>query len=54
MLVNIDGTMYEDGVNLTHEAFYSNLPNYKEVPKTAAQDVLEQRLFAYNAHRRIV
>jgi DegV family protein with EDD domain len=36
MLVNIDGTMYEDGVNLTHEAFYSNLPNYKDVPKTAA------------------
>ena len=36
MLVNIDGTMYEDGVNLTHEEFYTNLPNYKDVPKTAA------------------
>ncbi|NJM39831.1 MAG: DegV family protein [Anaerolineae bacterium] len=36
MLVNIDGVMHEDGVNLTHETFYANLPHYKDVPKTAA------------------
>jgi DegV family protein with EDD domain len=36
MLVNIDGVMHEDGVSLSHETFYANLPHYKEVPKTAA------------------
>ena len=36
MLVNIDDTMYEDGITLTKQQFYTNLPNYKDVPKTAA------------------
>lgn len=36
MLVNIDGEMREDGVNLTREEFYTQLPHYKALPKTAA------------------
>jgi DegV family protein with EDD domain len=36
MLVNMDGVMHDDGVNLTHEDFYAKLPHFKEVPTTAA------------------
>jgi DegV family protein with EDD domain len=36
MLVNIDGTMREDGISLTREEFYTQLPHYRDLPKTAA------------------
>ena len=36
MLVNIDGTMREDGISLTREEFYTQLPLYRDLPKTAA------------------
>jgi DegV family protein with EDD domain len=36
MVVNIDGKDYLDGVELTREQFYASLPNYHDIPKTAA------------------
>jgi len=36
MLIEIDGTTYEDGITITREKFYAGLPTYKDVPKTAA------------------
>jgi DegV family protein with EDD domain len=36
MVVNIDGRDYLDGVELTREQFYSGLPSYHDIPKTAA------------------
>lgn len=36
MVVNIDGKDYLDGVELTREQFYAGLPNYHDIPKTAA------------------
>ncbi len=36
MIVEIDGTAYQDGVTLTRQQFYDNLPAYVTFPKTAA------------------
>lgn len=36
MVVNIDGKDYLDGVELTREKFYADLPAYHDIPKTAA------------------
>jgi DegV family protein with EDD domain len=36
MFINIGSESYRDGVDITREEFYSNLPVYKSPPKTAA------------------
>jgi DegV family protein with EDD domain len=36
MVVTIDGKDYLDGVELTREQFYADLPGYHDIPKTAA------------------
>lgn len=36
LFINIGNVSYQDGVDLSREEFYTNLPNYAEFPKTAA------------------
>lgn len=36
LFVNIEGKSYQDGVTLTREAFYRQLPTWKSFPQTAA------------------
>jgi DegV family protein with EDD domain len=36
MIIEVDGATYEDGIQLTREQFYRDLPSYSAFPKTAA------------------
>jgi DegV family protein with EDD domain len=36
MFINIGSKSYRDGIDITREEFYSNLPGYKTPPKTSA------------------
>ncbi len=38
-LLEIDGTTYLDGITLTRDQFYRDLPTYRDFPKTAAAPV---------------
>lgn len=36
LYINVDGKSYLDGIDISREDFYSNLPNFKSMPTTSA------------------